>query len=175
LVLLLEKICVLSVQLDGVCKRSPHFLTANFIDPYPTLMHNNCTLNLSHQTACSIHNNRSPRWIQTIPLSYEYGSESSFYVRIWEADDTNAEDQDANRKSQSPNNRTPNSDDASVRSESFFGTSPKKRMGYCFGTALFEVGDILGSKNYTKVKRLKSGGWYVRFVDCSKCCSLICL
>jgi hypothetical protein len=99
-------------------------------------------------------------------LSYEYGSELFFYVRIWEADHT--DDQEASRTGQSPNNRSPNSDDASVQSESFFGTPQKKRMGFCFGTALFEVGDILGSKNYTKVKVLKANkGWYVRFVNCS--------
>lgn len=132
-------------------------------------MHHTRTRTLKNKTACSIHNNRSPQWIQTIPLNYEYGSELSFYVRIWQADHTTTEAQDASRKSQSPNNRTPNSDDA------FFGTPEKKRMGYCFGTAPFEVGDILGSKNYTKVKRLKAGGWYVCFVDCSECCSVICL
>ena len=58
------------------------------------------------------------------------------------------------------------SDDGSVTVEdSRDCSSPEKRRknrgGYCFGTALFEVGDLLGSRNYTKVKRLKKGGWYV--------------
>ena len=60
------------------------------------------------------------------------------------------------------------SDDGSVSAgESFNGSTPQKknRGGYCFGTALFEVGDLLGSRNYTKVKRLKKGGVYVLQCD----------
>lgn len=42
---------------------------------------------------------------------------------------------------------------------SSFDIPDKNRTGHCFGSALFEVGDILGGRNYTKVKRLKGGGW----------------
>ncbi|CAB9510120.1 Nicotinic receptor-associated protein 1 [Seminavis robusta] len=113
-----------------------------------------------------IQNSRSPQWIETIPLKYEYGSELFFYVRILQADPlaSNSEDNGSRRPSNggalSPLSQSSSADDASVASQSFYGTptNKKNRMGHCFGTALFEVGDILGSRNYTKVKRLKAGG-----------------
>ena len=106
----------------------------------------------------SIRNSRSPQWIETIPLKYEYGSELFFYVRILQAEPAQSNNNQLSPLSQS------SGDDASVASQSFYGggsPTKKNRIGHCFGTALFEVGDILGSRNYTKVKRLKAGGWYV--------------
>lgn len=109
---------------------------------------------------CRIRNSKSPQWIETIPLKYEYGSECFFYVRILQAGGyelkkspkgTGKEDS----QSLSPMSKITEHSDTS----SFHGSPEKDRMGHCFGTALFEVGDILGSRNYTKVKRLKSGGW----------------
>lgn len=129
---------------------------------------------------------RSPNWIKTIPLKYEYGSELFFYVRIIQAESEAKEKKNprnngspktsARSQSLSPQqqhyqqqqNSNASSDDGSVESisnASIDCNSPEKRRknkgGYCFGTALFEVGDLLGSRNYTKVKRLKKGGWYV--------------
>lgn len=104
----------------------------------------------------SIRNSRSPQWIETIPLEYEYGSELYFYVRILQAEENSDE---SKRQALSPQSGKVSSQGNS--STGFYGSPQKNRMAHCFGTALFEVGDILGSRNYTKVKRLKSGGWYV--------------
>lgn len=104
-----------------------------------------------------IKNCKSPQWIETIPLKYEYGSECHFYVRVLQTGGPESKKSPKGKSTVSPTN---NGSEV-IESSSFHGTPEKDRMGHCFGTALFEVGDILGSRNYTKVKRLKAGGWYV--------------
>ena len=123
--------------------------------------------------AISIRNTRSPQWVETIPLKYEYGSELFFYVRILQAggSSTSVSPKKSSKSSHHDDSTTAfwegnNNNDKSSALSSLTTTealSPmeKSRTGRCFGVALFEVGDILASHNYTKVKRLKSGGWYV--------------
>jgi len=119
----------------------------------------------------SVRNTSSPTYIRTVPLKYEYGTELFFYVRIIQA-----ESEHATNKRHSISRGCSNSDDGTVisaalsspadsstyleESDPYGSASPhkKNRGGYCFGTALFEVGDLLASRNYTKVKRLKKGG-----------------
>lgn len=131
----------------------------------------------------SISSTRSPTWIETIPLKYEYGSELFFYVRIIQAEserkekgslkagESNQSLSYQQKQYQQQDNFHESNDGVSMIAEDSVsnvgvdGSSPQRRTknrgGYCFGTALFEVGDLLGSRNYTKVKRLKKGGWYV--------------
>ena len=119
----------------------------------------------------SVRNTSSPTYIRTVPLKYEYGTELFFYVRIIQA-----ESEHATNKRHSISRGCSSSDDGTVisaalsspadsstyleESDPYGSASPhkKNRGGYCFGTALFEVGDLLASRNYTKVKRLKKGG-----------------
>jgi len=80
----------------------------------------------------------NPQWTETIHLQYEYGSELYFYVHVLQRSQTTSSELSAD-------------EDDSTRSF-------HKAISKSFGTALFEIGDILGTKHRTKVKRLRAGG-----------------
>lgn len=81
-------------------------------------------------------NSRNPQWTRTIPLEYEYGSESYFYVHVLQS----------------------NCDGQAVHGHGSTKSLDSDAFSTSFGTALFEVSDVLGTRNTTKVKRLRSGG-----------------
>jgi hypothetical protein len=75
-----------------------------------------------------IRQSRSPQWTRTVLLDYEYGSAFFFTVHVLQ-----------------------------VKSKSSKGSSSNDETRN-LGSALFEVGDILGTRHATKVKRLRDGG-----------------
>jgi hypothetical protein len=81
-----------------------------------------------------IRQSRNPQWTRTVLLDYEYGSTLFFTVHVLQV-----------RGSHSPRHKGKNSN----------STGDETRN---LGSALFEVGDILGTRHATKVKRLRDGG-----------------
>jgi hypothetical protein len=72
---------------------------------------------------------RNPQWTRTILLDYEYGSAFFFTVHVMQ-----------------------------VKSKGGKSSSKSDDETRNLGSALFEVGDILGTRHATKVKRLRDGG-----------------
>jgi hypothetical protein len=80
-----------------------------------------------------VYHSQNPQWIETINVSYEYGTELYFYVHIMQSE---------------------GSESGNVSCQ----TLSQALFANTLGTALFEVGDIMGSRKSTKSKRLRAGG-----------------
>ena len=85
----------------------------------------------------SVHKSSRPQWTTTFPLTYEFGSECYFFVRVFRLVHATG----GSRSSKGPGDDT--NDD---------------QEGESLGDAVFEIGDILGSKHHTKIRRLPKGG-----------------
>ena len=79
--------------------------------------------------------NRNPQWTQTVLIDYEYGSVFHFTVHVLQSSAGGAKVSDGAASNTNTN--------TTIRS---------------IGSALFEVGDILGTQYLTKVKRLPNKG-----------------
>ena len=118
---------------------------SSFLDKEKSMVEWGCTEVIKHST--------SPQWVTTIPLEYEYGANLHFYVRVLLAGGHSE-----SKHSSKGSDFSIGSNVSNCSGGTPLDVTEKNRTGFCFGSALFEVGDILGSRNFTKVKRLKGGG-----------------
>ena len=90
-----------------------------------------------------------PQWTETFALDYEYGSQLHFYAHVFHVRHQD-DDNDNNSKNMFDPTKSYNSYP--------YAASQRRKNTVSIGTALFEVGDLLGSVYRTKVKRLRQGG-----------------
>ena len=89
-----------------------------------------------------VHNSCRPQWTTTFPLTYEYGSACFLIVRVFRVP--------CNTGSRWKKTGQPAVGGGKVEEGQTEGES--------LGDAVFEIGDVLGTKHRTKVKRLPKGG-----------------
>ena len=102
----------------------------------PSVGNDQCLRTLEWGRTEVIYKNAHPQYTKTFTLNYEYGSECYFYVQVYRYDNNNEDDDDDDN-----NNK-----------------KKRKEKPFSFGNAVYEIGDILGSRNNTKAKRLPQGG-----------------
>ena len=88
-----------------------------------------------------MHKSSNPRWTVSFAVQYEFGSQLLFFVEVFAI--RGSSEKETNNGS-------------FLRAS--FGGKVNKREIKLLGTAVFDIQDLLGTKNHVKARRLKKGG-----------------
>jgi hypothetical protein len=97
-----------------------------------------------------------PHWTTSFPLDFEFGSKRRIFVRVVRVGGGAAHKRGNRDDGDNSRSRNSKSSSSPVTQQ-----PPEEDV---VGDAIFEIGDVLGSFNHTKVKSFPNGGMYVSLV-----------